>query len=273
MYYKDFQTAHASLAKFRFGRMPRGPHAEEHHDVTLRYAQTAYDADDLETAEVWALRSLHDGPSCAAFMLLADICEGTDDLLSARRWLQAAQGLCKAPLRRYETTHTPAQIAARLTAVDRLLRERWQLRDLWVTPLMHTTLYVGWQTLAAVLRAPMQPNGDALYTPAATGGLTLRAVVPPELDAIVQAPNICVNWYNCVNWENDTRVFKLPIRALTCAKIEWAILGAPLVARLRKLGDVELAAIDAQPALLAKHMSCGWGAVSGSVSASQTDHA
>ncbi len=109
---------------FRKRIAPRTHYSDERQDVAFQQALAARAAGELELAETWALRALHDGPSRPAFALLGDICEETADLQNARRWYLMAAAMQEP--RRFDDPE--ARPAARLNAIERELREGWQSR-------------------------------------------------------------------------------------------------------------------------------------------------
>ena len=105
---------------------PRTVFSDERRHLALKIARDAFDRRDFDTAEPWALRALHDGPSVDVLSLLGDICQDTGDLETALYWYELACA-CTA-VHRYDDPAVRANRQARFTAIRREAREEWEAR-------------------------------------------------------------------------------------------------------------------------------------------------
>ena len=86
----DINEAVRLVEDYRLRIEPHSILADERAIIALTLGFRFYYEDNLDQAEVWALRALLDGPRVAAFCLLGDIAEEEGDLVRARGWYEAA---------------------------------------------------------------------------------------------------------------------------------------------------------------------------------------
>jgi hypothetical protein len=86
----DTAEAVRLVEDYRLRIEPHSVLADERAITALTLGFRFYYEDNLAQAEVWALRTLLDGPRIAAFCLLGDIAEEQCDLPRARGWYEAA---------------------------------------------------------------------------------------------------------------------------------------------------------------------------------------
>jgi len=87
------EEAEKLATDYRLRALPRSELADERFWLAIGVATIYYNKSELQKAEMWAIRSLLDGPRAEALCLLGDIAEEREDLMEALAWYEAACAL------------------------------------------------------------------------------------------------------------------------------------------------------------------------------------
>ena len=87
------EEAEKLATDYRLRALPRSELADERFWLAIGVATIYYNKSELVKAEMWAIRSLFDGPRAEALCLLGDIAEEREDLSEAHAWYEAACAL------------------------------------------------------------------------------------------------------------------------------------------------------------------------------------
>ena len=96
----EIEEAAKLIQDFRLKSDLHGSLVEERKTLAFMAAVAYYEKDDFCNAEMWAVRTLLDGPCMEAFCLLGDVAEDMGDLTRALEWYECACALPERSLER-----------------------------------------------------------------------------------------------------------------------------------------------------------------------------
>lgn len=238
---------------------------DERAALALRLALAYYGVQNFQSASIWALRALTDGPRADAMCLLGDISQGINDLAGALDWYLSAAAVDRSS--RYEEKDLIENRDVRIKALRRTLEEdaRIPARPIRLLdrPLPHVLVCFDNPRLVAKWAGPsFEPiidggaSGDPFISAVLTAAkeyprhslLFLRKSIKPhteeEITALAEIPRVFIDPdVAFVAWKNTRvlpqnlaeNVFVL-LQAKTFDKIAAISLTADTVQELAKSG-------------------------------------